>query len=282
MGEQPATDIAAAPQTAAPEVAPTPQPEGQDTLAPKFAALAKKEKWIRQMQTEINKQKQDLQKKEEEYKTSYVPKNRIKENFIEVALENGLTPDQIANALLAQSGQSHQANPYAQDFQELRNEIKALKGELHSTKTGFEESKKTDRAQAVNTIRNEAQQLIDSRPEFEALKAKGLVDKVVKYIEDTYDEDGIVLKTEDACREFEEALIEDALNLYKLKKVQDKIQALTPKPELQSKEPQKQGPKTLTNGMSPPSQTRRSERDRVQRAILRAQGIDPDAQGASI
>lgn len=241
-----------------------------DTLSPKFAALAKKEKWIRGMQEEINKQKKSLEERESDYKSNYVDKKRIKENFMDVISEAGLTPDQVANILLGQPQSAIDPS-----IREMRAEIKALKDELTSTKTGWSEKEKSQYDQAVLQVRSEAEELLtNDTGTFETLKTKAnAVDIVTQFIEATYKDEGRVLKVDEAAEFIESELLEQAIAMAKLKKVQEKLGLTTAQVEPSKPQisPQQQLPKTLTNGMNPSSKPL-SAKDRRERAIAAFQG----------
>lgn len=251
--------------------APEQTPVKQDDLAPKFAALAKKEKWIRGMQAEIQKQKEDLKTQETKYKTDFVDKKRIKEDFLQVAFEAGLTPDQIANMLLTQSGGAPAVDPA---IREMRSEIQALRDELAQTKNTVSEKEKTQYDQAVSQIKWDAEQLLEkNKSDFETLSLRpDASDLVTKYIEETYKDEGRVLTVQDAATFIENELLEQAIAMAKLSKVQTKL-GLTPvTPDEKPQQTQQQQPiKTLTNGMVPSSKPLNAK-DRRERAILAFQG----------
>lgn len=249
-----------------------PTPQTQDSLAPKFAALAKKEKWVRKLLDDVSRQKKELEQRETEYKTNYVPKNRIKENFLEVALESGLTHDQIANLLL-NNPTGAQVDPA---IAALKAEVAGLKAELESTKTNLTNREKTQYDQAVAQVRMDAQSLLDRAADsFELLKTReDAADLITKYIEDTYREEGIAIKVEDAATFIEGELIEQASAMAKVKKVQEKAGLTLAQAIEQTKQqqaPQQQPSKTLTNSMQVSSKPL-SAKDRRERAILAFQG----------
>lgn len=272
QGEAP---VAAAVEPVAP-VADAQPPAEQDSLAPKFAQLAKKEKWIKKMLDDVNKQKKDIEAKESEYKSNYVDKKRVKENFLEVALEAGLTHDQIANMLLNQAN-GVQVDP---TISKLEAKIMELEEKLNKTSTGWEEKEKTQYEQAVAQIRSDADALLAQNLEdYQVLgKRPDASDLVTRYIEDTYKEEGRVLKVEDAATFIESELMEQALATASLEKVQKKsglMKAPVEQPKQQQVQKQQLG-KTLTNTMTSSSKPLTSK-DRVMRAKMRAQGLDPDA-----
>lgn len=267
-------------------VEPTPaETKPDEGLSSKFAALAKKEKWARKLAEDARKEKEEIQREREkfskerdEYKSNFIDKKRLKDEFLAVAFEAGLTADQIANMLLSQP--QGQIDP---TIKEMRAEIQALKDELNQTKTGWQDKEKTQYEQAVQQIRGEAESLIaKSDSPYETLKTRpDAADLITRYIEETYKEENRVLKTEDAATFIEEQLLEQAMKTASLKKVQEKLGLNQAPKEEPKKSPtsQQSQMKTLTNAMVP-SSNRLSDKDRRARAIMRAQGIDPDSPRA--
>ncbi len=258
----------------APAAAETPAPKADDQLAPKFAALAKKEKWIRSMLADVNKQKDEVQKEREKYKSEYVDKKRIKEDFLSVALEAGLTPDQIANMLLSQQNGTPSVDP---TIKEMRAELQAIREELAQTKSGFSEKEKTQYDQAVQQIKGEAETLLSKNStDFETLALRpDAAELVTKYIEETYKDEGRVIPVMDAATFIENELLEQAVKMAGLSKVKSKLGLGAPPAEVpasqQPQTTQQQPMKTLTNAMTPSSKPL-SAKDRRERAILAFQG----------
>ncbi len=248
----------------------------EDSLAPKFAQLAKKEKWARKLAEDAKKQMEDWKKEKATYESSHVPKSRIKEDFMTVMTEAGLNPDQIANILLSQAGGQMAQDPAVR---ELREELKRIKQELDETKGSLSTKEKTQYDQAVTQIRSDVTKLVNSNPDYETIKGTENIEKVVEYIEATYKEDGILLSVEDAAKEVEEALVEDTLKRFgSSKRLQERLKAQqAPEEPAKLQTNQKSPAKTLTNGMTPASANKVTAKDRYRRAIMRAQGLDPDA-----
>lgn len=265
--------------------APVVEAPKEDAMSSKFAALAKKEKWARKLADDAKKQMEAAVKKEEEYKTNYVDKKRIKENFMDVITEAGLTPDQVANILLNQPNNG-QADPNAQLIKEMRAEMAALREELNMTKSGWDEKEKTQYQQAVDQIKADAETLLLGESDaYETLKTRpDAADLITRYIEETHKEEGRVLRVDEAASFIENEILEQALSFAKLKKFQEKaglISAPKEEPSKPQQNPKQQiSPRTLTNAMTP-SSNKLSSRDRRARAILAAQGLDPNGVSAS-
>lgn len=250
--------------------------EAPERLSPQFAALARKEKALRLEAQKIKAERESW--KQEQSKSSfnaneYVPKSRLKTEAINVLMEEGFTLEQIAHMTL--SHQDRQDPRVAS----LQAKIQELENKTTKVESQFTEQQTKDREQAINQIRNEAKILIDSDPTYETIKAAGRVETVVEHIKQTYDEDGILLSVEDAAKEVEELLVEEAMRLAGLSKIKQRLQP-PPVEEQKPQEPLKQQPpgmKTLTHGLTASSAKQSfSSKERVQRALLVAQGLDPD------
>lgn len=219
----------------------------EEKLSPKYAQLARKEQALRQRELELKAMEQRLAAKEEEYKTRYVPKEEISKkfstNFNEAAEEFGLSYDTLTQAVL------NQPTPETQAYTRLEKEIQALKQERLNQIKAQEEAQVKAYNQAIENLRAEATQLVETDPEFETIKASGEVEKVVQHIEKTYKETGKVLKVSEAAKVIEEQLLEQAMKLAKLQKVQTK---LAPQPTEAQKplEAGKAPSKTLTNNLT--------------------------------
>ncbi len=132
-------------------------------------------------------------------------------------------------------------------------------------------------------VRSDAETLIsgDTENVYETLKTKSnAADLITSFIEETYKEEGKVLKVEEAATFIENELLEQAIAMAGLKKVQSKLGLVAaPKEEPQKQQVNgKQPIKTLTQAMAPQSNKKLSWNDRRARAIAVAQGLDPDSR----
>lgn len=255
--------------------APEPAKAEPEKLSPQFAALARKEKALRLEAQKIKLEREAAKAEMEKYKSGdYVPKDRITKETLAVLSEAGLSHDQIAGLLLNNPEQPKQDPMVAK----LMARIDELEGKTTKVETDFKDQQSKAYDQAVNQIRNDAKILIDSDQSYETIKATGKVESVVEHIKQTFAEDGILLSVEDAAKEVEELLVEEAMKMAGLNKVKQRLQpppAEPQKPQQVNRQPQPI--KTLTHDLSA-STTKQSlsEKDRYQRAMLRAQGLDPD------
>lgn len=234
----------------------------EDPLSTQYALLARKEKALRakvqaqEAQTKAREEaliarEEALKAKEAEYQSDYIPKSRFKADPLSVLTEEGVSYDEITNAIL---------NPRTQQDPRIVAEIEKLKAEVQQQKQAQEQSRKhyEDQQsqayqQAITQIRNEAKQLVNSDPSFETIKETDSVNDVVDLIEKTFNSDGIILSVEEAAKEIEEYLIEEAIKLSKLKRVQERLQPKSAQQVSQPSEPQAKQPqtmKTLTNSVN--------------------------------
>lgn len=286
------------------EVAPSLNPEGtvppqpdvkeEKQLSPKWAEVVRREKMVRERQRQMEAQKkaweEERLKKEEEYKTSYIPKSRLKDNFLEAAYEAGLTQDQLVNMIL--NGQP-QVDPTVRALQQELEQIKtrqqkALEEQEAQTKKNYDD--------AISRIRSSVEQLVTSSDEYDTIREYGDEGReaVVSLIEQTYKEEGRVLSEAEACKKVEDYLIDQGLKFSSFKKVKARLTPqeaqeiieeaskleeknpasfkVTPKktPVPQEKNLQNQNPiKTLTNAGTPSTSRPLSPRER---AILAFEG----------
>lgn len=252
--------------------------EKVERLSPQFAALARKEKAIRVEAQKIKAEREALHKEREQYKSpGYITKEQLMKNPIGILTENGYSPDQIAQMLLSND---HQPSKQDQTMNQLLAKIEELENKTKGFETQFNDRETKDREQALTQIRNEAKILIDSDPQYETIKASNKIDAVVEHIKQTYDTEGILLSVDEAAKEVEDALVEQAMRLASINKIKEKLMPRTDSQVEQKPLPnqqQQQPIKTLTHDMtSSTAKQQLSAKERVKRAIMRAQGLDPD------
>lgn len=242
-------------------------------ISSQYAILAKKEKALRmkahQQEQNYRAREQAILAKEEAAKSQntqdlsrYISKDRFQNDPLGALADAGLTYDQITQ--LALNGNQAQDPRYLQ----LAEQVKALKEEQVSARKAYDDQQLESRAQAIRQMERQAKDLITNDPAFETIKEYGATKHVIKLIERTFDEDGILLTVEEAALKVEEHLMEKAIRLSRLNKVQQRLKPAASKSATQQQTvPQQQGMKTLTNavGSTKPLSTR-------ERAILAAKG----------
>jgi hypothetical protein len=178
--------------------------------------------------------------------------------------ELGISYEQLTEMLLNQDPKQAQ---YKAEIDALKAEIKAFKEESLKSR---EQDQQQAYKNAVAQIKSEVSQLVKTDDTFETIRETGSVDDVVELIEATFKEEGRILPIEEAAQLVEEHLLEEALKLTKLKKIQSRLAAAkpaTPAAPQKSEPKQSQPAKTLTNSMSASKPMSATER-----AILAFQG----------
>lgn len=256
-GEQAISDNKEDSATAASEVPETKAKE--DPLSSQYATLARKEKALRaqiqqfkadQAKFEAERQSQLATPKQEFDLSKYVERDRIKADPMAIFDEVGLSYDDLTHAVLTRSQIQTDPRLTAQ-MARMEAEIKAAKEEAQKLRQAQEDGQKQSYQQAVAQIRSEASKLVYTDPTFEMIKETNSVPDVVELIESTFKADGVLLTVEEACQAVEDHLVEEAIKLSKIKKLQQRLAApaAPQSPVNNTKQPQTQS-KTLTNGMA--------------------------------
>jgi hypothetical protein len=100
---------------------------------------------------------------------------------------------------------------------------------------------------AIKQLGNEAKILVDSDPSYELIKAQDATGAIVELIEETHKETGVLMSVEEAAKEIENHLYEEALKLSQLEKVKKGLQ---PPPAVVSEVAETPAIKTLTNAQA--------------------------------
>lgn len=250
----------------------------EEPLSQQYAILARKEKAlqakVRAHEAAVKAREDALRLREEAVKSKesgsdFIPKDKLMKDPFGMMQELGISYDQLTEMALNQPQVDSATKAY---LDKLERETQAIREELKSNKQSQEEQQKKAYDQAVNQIRKEAQQLVKDNPDFETIKETGSVDDVVDLIEQTYKKSGELLSVEDAAKEVEEYLIEEALKISRIKKIQQRMAPAT-KPATQQQPEPKAAPqnppqmKTLTNAVGTAKRLTARER-----ALLAAQG----------
>lgn len=252
----------------------------EPSLSDKYAMLARREKALRARaqaqeaalvarESALTEREAKLSSSQTSIDTSqYVPRDLLSKNPMAALVEAGLTSDQITELLL----NAPKADDLSRDktVLELKAELQAIRAAQAKAEKSAEDRTQQSYQQAVKQIRLEAKNLIDLDPEFEAIKATNSVDDVVDLIQKTFDKDGILLSVDEAAREVESYLVEEALKVTKINKIKQRLAQNAKAAESANKPVTQQptGAKTLTNNMtSSPRQLSARER-----AILAAKG----------
>lgn len=219
----PEVPVEASEATAAPAKAP-------DPLSSHYARLAKNEKLLRAKAQEqkvredaLKAQEAALQAREQEYRSNYISKDSLKgPEALSILAEQGLTYDQLTQ--LALNAPSQEAREADLRYKALEAKIEELNKAQEESKKSYAEQQNAAYTQAVAQIRQETMDLVRSAPdEYEAIKATRSVGDVVKLIEQTWKRDNVLLSVEEAAREVEDYLVEEATKIARLKKIQQRL-----------------------------------------------------------
>jgi hypothetical protein len=193
------------------------------TISPQLAAMAKRERMLVRRDQELKAREEALKAREVEYKSSYVPKDLIKKDPLKVFEETGLTTEELTQALL------NQPSPQDRLIRDLQAKLEQLESRQTETLTSMQDQEKQKYEQAVGMIRSDVNTLVSSDPDFETIKATGSEEAVVDLIQETFSQEGRIMSVEEAAKEIEDYLVEEALKIAQLKKIQGRL-APTPSP----------------------------------------------------
>lgn len=224
------------------------QEKKDDFLSPKFAALARQEKQIRQERERFKAEKEQWERERTAQLNGYIPKEKLKANALSALEEAGLSYDELTKQLL--ESPAAQVDP---TIRALEAKLAKLEAEQAASKQKQEETQTTAYKQAVETIRRNVTGLVESNPEFEMIKALDQADAVVALIEETFKADGYVMSEEEAAKEVEEHLAEEAMKMAGLEKIKKRLNPPAPVEEPAEKRPvtqQQPQMKTLTHELN--------------------------------
>lgn len=244
----------------------TVEPKKDDLLSKQYALLARKEKALRlksQQQEQQYKQREEQLKSEltaqikaeleQQFRGDYIAKSRLKQSPLEVMAEADLSYDELTQQLI-----NHQpADPRTTALMnKMEAKIQQLEKSLEDSNKNYSKNQEESYTAALRQIERDATSLVESDPEFEAIKATNSVKDIVNLIDKTWKEDGVVLSVEEAAKEIEDYLVDRLLKYNRIEKIQKRLAANASKqqqsapaqPAVQNKQPQPM--KTLTNASS--------------------------------
>jgi hypothetical protein len=205
--------------------------EATQPLSPQMAAIRREKRALQLERQAFEQEKAESQAKATQ--ASGIDRARLKSEPLRVLLEEGVTYEQLTEAILADP------NNTQPEIQALKAEIAALKGDV--TKQLTDRDAQAEQA-VLAEMRREADRLAADGEDFELIRTTGSIDQVMELIEKTYRTSGEVLETREAMQLIEDELITESLKLAAAKKVQGKLAPQLPQPT----SPQ-QRPMTLTN-----------------------------------
>lgn len=245
-------------------------PEGQQDPSsvvapaanPQMEAFARKERQIRKMQVDLQKQKQDLEARAKSYETDYIPRSKLKEDPWSVLQAEGMDYDQLTQQLLAQPQDPATKAMLAKIKQLEQKQVDAERVQAENTQAQY--------AQALKQISNDVKLLVDSDPEYESIKANGQagIDAVTELIEQTFNKEGYLMDHAEAAKKIEDYLVDEGFKMAQLKKVQARLapKVETPKP-IEKTRTVTSTPTTLTHNMQSSTPKGNDSKSRRERAI---------------
>lgn len=224
--EPPPQEAAPNPESTAAESIEPAVIEETKPLSPQFAALAKEKRAAQVMKADAQKLMDEAKALQASTKDA-IPLSKLKSDALSVLRENGILDANFYNALTDDIiGNTSGINP---EIQALRDEIKALKGDVDKTFSSQEERAEES---ALTEMLYEAESLAKEGEDFEMVRERDAYDQVLRLIHSTYKKTGRVMDTRDAMSQIEDKLLKEAEKFASIKKVQSRM---TPQPaQLQS------------------------------------------------
>lgn len=210
------------------------------TLSPQISALARKEQAQRKREFDLKQREKSLESRLAKADQFEKLQEKLKSKDFSAAEELGLTYEEYTQYLL---GKEAQKNPTEQRMGEMDKKLAEIKKAQEDL---------TNREYQANQAlwKNEIAKVVTENADFSTIKELGAENIVLQHINDSFDEDGVELSTEDACKDIEAALIERAEKFAGVSKIKTR-QPAEVKPQLG---PPKSSPKTITQTMTTSSQ----------------------------
>jgi len=235
-------------QTAGPEPIPQVQPSSEAPKSPtpaedpqlsaKFAALARKEKAIRLRYQEIQQKEQEMVKLQADIEKERQFHQRLKTDPLDVLNEEGITFEQLVSRARAV------VDPVQQEVLTLQSQVRALEEMLKRQQEESQKGQQIQREQALKQISMDVKELITSNPAYETVKDMGAEEAVTQLIATTYDEDGVLLTTDQAAKQVEEYLQAEALRVAGIPSIKKKL-IPAPPPQAEQQQPTQATQKTM-------------------------------------
>lgn len=239
----------------------------EEPLSSQYAILARKEKAIRADRQKFLAEKQAFEKiRDEASKTKapafdeskYISRDKFLEDTTGTLTELGLSYDDLTQKYL--NGPSPEQLQQQSYIKKLEARLAQIEEKQQETVKTFEQRDLEAKNQTVSQLRNETKRLVESNEAFETIKETNSVNDVVELIERTFAEDGYIMSVEEAAQAVEDHLVEEAMKLTRIKKIQQKLQSANSAVTKQTDAPKQQQIKTLTNSMGTSRQLSARER----------------------
>jgi hypothetical protein len=222
---------------AAPEVQPAAEPK--DFLAPKFAALTRKEKQIREYERSLKAKETELQAKFADYETkSKSTANnesqllaKLKSNPLKFMTEHGLTFEQLTEMQLNNENPTTEMQ-MAQMRADLEAKMEEKYSKLNESLRQKEEREEREAVERAETgFKSSLNEFVSANPEkYELITANAATELMFDTAKAFYEETKRVPSFEEIADAVEAHLEEQATALFKLKKFQKLQPQTAPKP----------------------------------------------------
>ena len=208
-------------------------------LSPQLSALARKEQAFRQREQALKEREKAFEARTSDADKYSQLKTKLGAKDYSEAEELGLSYEEYTKYLLdKQAGE----DPQTQRFKQLEDEIQALK-------KSKEESAAQEYEETVAAYKTEIAKLVETSPDFPKVKKAKREDAVLQLILDSWEADGTEMTVEQASKDVELFLGEEA------KKWASLIEEPEQSPGVPNRvlPPPRPGSMTLTQQMQPPS-----------------------------
>jgi transcriptional regulator len=242
----------------------------ETTADPRMDRYLQKEKQLRRMQQELAAERDSFKSKETDYTTNYIQKQKLLEDPLSVLNEAGISYDKLTEMLLSQPNANDPAT------KAILSKLQALEAKQASIEKAAQEAQSKQYQDAVKQINSEIKMLVDGSTDFETIKELGLHEAVTELIEQTFQTDGTLMDIREAAEQVENHLLEEAVRMSQLKKVQGRLAPKAPEvPEQNVAQKTQQATsqlRTLTNNIPTKPAGRSTEKERMARAMAAFKG----------
>lgn len=206
--------------------------EETQPLSPQFAALQKQRRALQVKERALAEREKALSGQSGQ--TDQVAIARLKSEPLRVLLENGVTYEDLTQAILSNPGNS--------ELYDLRRELNSYKEEVQKQ---FQDRETAAEQQALMEMANEARSLVQNSKDFELIRSMGHLPDVTRLIERVYRQSNgkNLLSVHQACEMIENELFEDVQRVAGLEKVRNRFSQPIQQPPMQ----RHSGIRTLTN-----------------------------------
>lgn len=208
------------------------EPVKEVTLSPQLAALARKEAKFRQQEQAFKAEQAKLETERAEISKLKDLKTKLDAKDYSILDSLGVSYEEWTNYLISK-GEAEK--PELQAVKALEEKVKTL-----------EESQKSQVSKqyeaTIEQYKRDIKSTIEANAEYSSIKEKKAEGYVLQHILDTFNEEGEILTVDQAAKDIEEAIIEEAKEWQSLSKLKAAIE-----PEKKQLPAPRSGLRTLTN-----------------------------------